>query len=215
MRVRAAAISAVVVLLGVAPLAHAEQPRARLSFMQFAYASWLVTEGERTVLYFAAGLNQVPSTTPSMGFVGKARCTLIAHGHHSRWHCRGHSAPSPLSPGDFTVDPLLSSARLTLAQGGFTHEVSWTGRSAPPRPMWHQHAGNDVKEVFFMTWMRRRAAATGSIFGQDLLATRRALIGENAEAAVSTDYGPVDVDFGPAEIRDGLLVVNENYRVQI
>ncbi|MFN2526989.1 MAG: hypothetical protein ABR505_12135 [Actinomycetota bacterium] len=211
---RAAAACVFALVLGVGPLAHAEQPGVRGNATQFAYASWLVTEENHGVMYFAAGMNNVPSESPSVGFVGAAKCRPIAHGHHTAWRCRGRSRPTPLNPGDFMVDPLLDGARLTLTEDGFTHEVSWTGRGGPPKPFWHQHSGSDVQEVLFMAWMNRRAGAAGTLFDQELEETRGGVIGERAEGAVSIDYGPNDLDFGPFQLRDGWLLVDETYNFE-
>ncbi len=210
---KAAAACVVALVLGVGPLAHAEQAGVRANATQFAFATWVVPKGDRAVMYFAAGMNNLPSMSPSVAFVGTAECSPIDHGHHTEWRCRGRARPTPLSPGDFTVDPLLAGARLTLTQDGMTHEVSWTGRGNSPKPSWHQHAGSDVQEVFFMTWMNRRAGAAGTLFDQELDQTRRGLIGERGEAAVSTDYGPADLDFGPFRLVDGWLVLDQTYKL--
>lgn len=210
MRMRAVAVSAVLLVSGLGPSAYGAQPDASASGMQLAYTSWLVKKGGEAVLYFAAGVNHVPSEWPSVGFVGRAECKQVSHGHHSELVCRARQEPIQLRPGDFIVDPSLSGARLTVTKGGFTHEVSWTGTGDPPEPFWHQHAGNDVDEVLVMAWMNRRAEATGTVFDQEM-AAGRGMIGESSHAVVSTNYRSVGVDFGPAELRDGLLVVHERY----
>ncbi|HEV2755000.1 MAG TPA: hypothetical protein VG318_04410 [Actinomycetota bacterium] len=163
---------------GSALPAGSQEPQVRTDVSQLAMAQWKVTEnGERTI-YFAAGFTRSSATEwPFVGYVGRAECTKVTRGHHTHFVCRGRARPVDLAPGDFVVDPALQTGRLTVTAEGETHEVSWEASPDAPQPYFHQHAGTDVGAQI-MTAMHRRASATGTAYGVELVGSRHGFLSQ-------------------------------------
>ena len=170
----------------MAPAIATGAPGGTGQVQQFAFANWSVREDGVRVIYFAAGMNGVPGEWPSIGFIGRAECKKIER--HGRTHtiCRGRSRPAQLNPGDFVVDPTLSTASLTVTKDEVTHQVSWAGGDSTAEPFWHQHAGTDVG-VLFQFGMQRRVPATANLYENEL-PEKKGFIGEGGYVEVWLDY---------------------------
>jgi hypothetical protein len=142
-----------------------------------AFASWMVREHGQTWLYYAAGTTMVPSTKPTIGFVGRAPCREIVRHGRTGLRCSGGSRGRSLAAGDFVMDPALNAATLTMEAKNKTHSVTWEGRGDMSEPYVHQHAGLDIG-VLAMTMLARRANTTGTIFGHKLSGKRGVLFEE-------------------------------------
>ncbi len=199
----------VIVAALMAPAMAAGSPGATGQVQQFAFANWSVMEDGVRVIYFASGMNGVPGKWPSIGFIGRAECRKIER--HGRTHtiCRGRSRPTQLNPGDFVVDPTLSTANLTVAKDGMTHQVTWAGGDSTARPFWHQHAGTDVG-VLFQFALGRRAPASGTLYESEL-PEKKGFIGEGGFVEVWLDYME-DRGLDGFRMDDGDLVFRKVFR---
>ena len=168
---------------------------------QYAVAEWRVVEDGNRVIYFAAGINRSGPDWPFTGYVGRAECRRIDNGHHTYLRCSGRARPARLAPGDFVVDPALASARLTVVDEEFTHQVAWASNGDQPQPYFHQHFGTDVG-FLATTALSQRATSTGTLFGQELEDGRRAFMVQGVMAEV---YLNQTVDIGHFHFRDGRL----------
>ena len=169
---------------------------------QMAFASWSAREGGQRVIYFAMGMNQVPSDSVSLGFVGRAECRKVTRRGHTHTVCAGAARGHQLAPGDFMMDPLLETASMAVDARGKTNTVDWTGKGDTPEPFWHQHAGTDVG-VFFMAHMQRRAQTAGKIFGAKL-GKGFGFLMQGAQTEVLLDY-LVEATGDNVTLRNGML----------
>ncbi len=201
-------VAASVFVAAVAPAAGGSQIGATATVAQAAHAVWMEREDGKRVLYFAAAFHNSSQRWPSMGAVGRAECKEVRHGHHTGLVCRARQPLQQLGPGDFVVNPALSSATLKLTIEDVPSEVVWTGRGQAPEFMWHQHAGNDVQEVLFMAGFHRRADASGTVLGRAVEDARSAGLAEQLWTVVSLDYFDTNV----FRVRDGDLVVRARLR---
>lgn len=178
MKKLASAVGATILLLTAVPAgATSNEPGAGVNALQMAFASWLVSEQGETWLYYAAGTSLLPSTEPTIGFVGKAPCKEVLRHGRTGLRCRGGTRGRSLTPGDFMMDPALNAATLRMEAKDEIHTVTWQGRGDLSEPYVHQHAGLDVG-VLAMTMMARRANTTGTVFGQELSGKRGVLFEE-------------------------------------
>lgn len=187
MKKLASALAATILLLTAVPAgATSSGPGGDVTATQMAFASWTVQDHGQTWLYFAAATTMVPSTGPTVGFVGKAPCKEIVRNGRKGLRCRGGTRGRSLTPGSFVMDPSLNAATLTMDAKNETHTVTWEGRGDTPEPYVHQHAGLDIG-VLAMTMIARRANVTGTVFGQELEGPR----GMMFEEAVATGWANV------------------------
>ncbi|HET7482393.1 MAG TPA: hypothetical protein VFK89_05970 [Actinomycetota bacterium] len=157
--------------LSILPIAAHAMPSVSPSASQSALAAWTATEDGTRVVYFAFGSNGYPNDWPTVGTIGRAVCKKMVHNDHVMWRCRGDAHLTQLGPGDFVVDPALSSATLQISDGDVTNSVTWHGLEDAATPYVHQHAGTDVG-VQVMAMMQRRASIDGMVDGVTTSTTR-------------------------------------------
>lgn len=207
MRRLALLVGVSVFLISGGTAAGLQVPEAHADASQYAVAEWRTVEDGNKVIYFAAGMNRSGAEWPFTGYVGKAVCRRIDNGHHVELRCTGRAHPAKLNPGDFFVDPALSSAQLTIVDGEVTHQVAWEATGDTPEPYFHQHLGTDVG--FLVTSaITRRASSTGNLFGQELEDGRRAFIVQGVMAELYLNQG---FDIGHFHFRNGTLFFSARY----
>ena len=167
-----AIIATAMMFFSAAPAGAAQLPSASLTAQQAAYARWMAVEDGTPVAYFAMAVTGHPNRYLSTGAIGRAECRKVSHRGHTGWMCRGRARAVELAPGDFTMDPSLASASVSItSEEGVVNTVSWTGKGTGPTPYVHQHAGNDVG-VQVMTMLGRSASISGSVEGVEVEAKR-------------------------------------------
>ena len=208
MRKLALVLGVSIFLVAGGTAAGSQVPETHAGANQYALAEWKTTENGNRVIYFAAGINQASGPQwPFTGYVGRAECKRVDRGHHAFMRCTGRAQPAQLAPGDFVVDPALQSASLRLVLDDVTHTVSWEATGDTPKPYFHQHAGTDVG-FQVMSSMGRRALATGTLFGQELEASRRGYLVQGAMVDV---YLNERFDIGHFHFRDGTLFFRRTF----
>ena len=132
---------------------------------QTALAFWIERDGKTGTMYAAYGTRGASNYTssdevPGWGVVGKGPCHF---GKRMGW-CMARGRLRTLGLSDFTVDPLLASAHMTISFGGFTHVIDWTGKGTP-----QTEASQSIGEGQSIgAGMFRSAPATGKLYDKKM-----------------------------------------------
>ena len=133
-----------------------------------ASAAWILLDHDGGGdFYFAEGVRQawVPDGVESVGFVARGRCNSVHTKRVTMVVCEAMAQPHPVSLDEFSIDPLLRSASLSLRVHGMTHRVKWVGAGSPGAG---QGVGAGPGWVSGGAGVSRWAKARGTLFGHRL-----------------------------------------------
>ena len=193
--------AAALLVVGATSASGAAPPTPYLTSVQEAYARWVANEDGQRVMYFGGGVNGYPNEWPSIGFIGRAECRKVTHHGHTGWRCRGRTEPVKLMPGQFVVDPTLSTAKLEITTDGVTNSVTWQG-TGESTPYFHQHAGTDVGAQV-MVGAQRSASASVNLDGVASFSDRGGMLREVTDVNVWLEERRTPV--GTFTFRDGVV----------
>jgi hypothetical protein len=142
---------------------------------QDALAVWIKPTGPKSaVMYVAEAFRDAGSDgLYSEALVARGTCSVRKGGRSTVIWCSASARPRPLSLEEFSVDPLLSSARLRFRAGRYTQSVSWKGARSGPEASGGFAAGEDGAMAGGGAY--RFARATGILFGKSFTPKTRGL----------------------------------------
>ncbi len=166
--------------LSIAPATAGIQPDAGLagpldrvdaSFSQLGIAAWIMKRSPGQFdLYMAVGARDtwgrripVPQT---YGGVAVGKCEKRRNGGTIELKCFLQGVMEEIPAQDFTVDPLLRNASLSMAWEGGVHEIEWDSRSEPRKPETTLYPA--PRFLYLSAWMWADAHARGTIFDRTL-----------------------------------------------
>src|SRR5437660_6496321 len=127
---------------------------------QAAFADWILKTGSHTGTWFFAEAESSSGTDgrQTWGVIGRGGCVFFSAGDYV---CGAPYAPKQLSTNQFSVDPLMASARLEYPRGhGRTTAVTWRATQlVAPRG----YAEGFVGAAFAGIDAYRKAAARGTL----------------------------------------------------
>lgn len=152
-------------------------PEARTN--QWVLAQWLVPTGTaglyRWYLADVVGYQRVGDADLLGAVFATGKCIVRERGWGADVSCAGWAIGRLITSEDFSMDPLLTSARVSVRARGQRHSVRWTASTDPPgaysiQELCRRRAENGTGEEVGLV---REAAAAGRVWGQRVAGTGR------------------------------------------
>ena len=198
-------------LLGATALPATAAPGVAAGSEQYADTSWIIMQSPTTAdFYFAfAWRSAGEGGLQTIGAVGKGKCEVQRTKHMHSIMCHGSGVGKRLGLDQFSFDPALRSASMTVNTKGHKHTVRWKGRGDAPSVSSGVVGGDDYAGAG--AGVSRDARAKARLFGRNMSTPDRtftfSFLGQGAGAFVFTDYEERTITVAP----DG----SYTYRVEI
>ncbi len=133
---------------------------------QVAFADWIEMDGRTGTFTVALGVHQLDEDggVVTIGAVARGRCTKSKGKHFTLIVCEGRGKGKSIPFTDFSMDPAMQEAALTLRIGGYRHRVDWTGRGRAP--VSGAGVSGDDRFIYASGGMYRDAKTAGKVFGR-------------------------------------------------
>lgn len=152
---------------------------------QEALASWIRMDGNTGTFYVADGMRSVDGEPTTLGGVAKGTCDRTRAKNWVLTLCTADGVMKEIPVGQFSFDPLLRSASLTVDARGDTHTAEWTAKGAA---QYGQESAWGEWGAYAAAGRYVAAPATGSVFGKDVAkGCSFCLLVESAGAVVFSD----------------------------
>lgn len=154
-----------VVATGAMPAATA-RPEAFVSVEQIAEADWIVMDGrDHASLFFALGIRSVTRRgLRTVGVIGRGDCSVERSRYFTMITCQGSGRGRPLEMDEFTFDPALRSAAMTVKRRGGKDKIRWRGVGRAPWTSGQVMSGGGL--VGAAAAMSRAARTTATLYGR-------------------------------------------------